>query len=442
MSKKVALLGASVGGMVAASELVAQGFNVDIFEKGKTIGGLFNKIETPFGLQELGMHVLYAGPRHHELMIKIFGPDAFDVLTGVKVDVGACSNFDKTFFNSMYPNLIGHTDQQVILDEIIEAGNATFTVGSALHEAQRRFGKTAAQKIVGPILEKLWLKPAEQLSPGALTCFYDLRRLVVCEKNRADKLKADPRLDDVIANPDQLQPSGEIFGGRMGLLIRDEAAKQLSQKARAWAELNNLGLELSCDIAVKNGRFVAGGRDVSAKYDAIIIAMPLHSLASGLMDGADRLELSIYYFEIDGRIGDSFPAYYILAHDPSLQSSRIVNYDGYNKVDQTMKNSVLAVEVVHPANEPPQNATIAEEITRVVPQARIVESYRLERTVGVYPPTRANAEIFDAFQKTIRDSHDIPIYFTGMRTDKGIFFSHHTIGLAHEAALEISGKQS
>lgn len=442
MSKKVAVLGASVGGLVAASELVEQGFNVDIFEKGIAFGGLFNKIETPFGLQELGMHVLYAGPRHYELMTKIFGPDAFDVLTGVKVDVGACSNFNETFFNSMYPNLIGHSDQQVILDEIIKSGNSTHTVESALEEAQRRFGKTAAQKIVGPILEKLWLKPAEELSPGALHCFYDLRRLVVCEKHRADELKADPRLDDVIANPDQLHPSGEIFGGRMALLIRDEAAEQLNEKAKTWAELNNVGLELNCDIVVNDGRIEVGGRDLTGEYHAIIISLPLHSLASGLIDGANRLELSIYYFECDGRIGVNFPAYYILAHDPSLKSSRIVNYDGYNKINSTVRNSIFTVEVVHPANEPPENKTIAEEITRVVPQAQIVDSYKLERALGVYPPTRVNAEILDGFQKTIQDSHEIPIYFTGMRTDKGIFFSHHTIGLAHDAALEISGKQS
>ena len=440
MRKKVAILGASIGGLVAASELVEQGFNVDIFEKGKAVGGLFNKIATPFGLQELGMHVLYAGPRHRELMTKIFGPDAFDVLTGVKVDVGACSNFDKTFFNSMYPNLIGHNEQQVILDEIIESGNAPHTVESALGEAQRRFGKTAAQKIVAPILEKLWLKPAEELSPGALHCFYDLRRLVVCEKHRADELKANPRLDDVIANPDQLQPSGEIFGRRMALIIGDEAAEQLNEKAKTWAELNDVGLELNCDIVVNDGRIEVGGRDLTGEYHAIIISLPLHSLASGSIDGADRLELSIYYFKCDGRIGVNFPAYYILTHDPSLKSSRIVNYDGYNKTNNTLENSVFSVEVVHPANESPEKTTIAEEITRVVPQAQIVDSYKLDRAVSVYPPTRVNAEILDGFQKTIQDSHEIPIYFTGMRTDRGIFFSHHTIGLSHDAALEISGK--
>ena len=28
-----------------------------------------------------------------------------------------------------------------------------------------------------------------------------------------------------------------------------------------------------------------------------------------------------------------------------------------------------------------------------------------------------------------------PVFFTGMRTDTGIFFSHHTIGLAYDSAL-------
>jgi hypothetical protein len=48
-----------------------------------------------------------------------------------------------------------------------------------------------------------------------------LRRLAVCSKAEADKLKADPRLDQVIANPIQTQPKGKIFGGRFGIYFKN-----------------------------------------------------------------------------------------------------------------------------------------------------------------------------------------------------------------------------
>ena len=47
MKPKIAILGASLGGLIAAAELRASGFNVDIFEKGRSVGGLFSEVETP-----------------------------------------------------------------------------------------------------------------------------------------------------------------------------------------------------------------------------------------------------------------------------------------------------------------------------------------------------------------------------------------------------------
>ncbi|PPR36065.1 MAG: hypothetical protein CFH30_01274, partial [Alphaproteobacteria bacterium MarineAlpha8_Bin1] len=55
MKKRIAVIGASVGGLVAAAELKSQGYDVNIVEKGSTIGGLYSSINTPFGEQELGM---------------------------------------------------------------------------------------------------------------------------------------------------------------------------------------------------------------------------------------------------------------------------------------------------------------------------------------------------------------------------------------------------
>ena len=72
MQNHIVVIGASVGGLVAAAELHAQGFQVTIVERGQKVGGLFNKVQTPFGMQELGMHVLYVTTITSAISKKIF----------------------------------------------------------------------------------------------------------------------------------------------------------------------------------------------------------------------------------------------------------------------------------------------------------------------------------------------------------------------------------
>ena len=77
MAKKVAIIGASIGGLVAAAELKLKGFNVTLIERGKSVGGLYGNVDTPFGKQEMGMHVLYLTEPHHDHLCSIFGEDVF-----------------------------------------------------------------------------------------------------------------------------------------------------------------------------------------------------------------------------------------------------------------------------------------------------------------------------------------------------------------------------
>ncbi len=75
------------------------------------------------------------------------------------------------------------------------------------------------------------------------------------------------------------------------------------------------------------------------------------------------------------------------------------------------------------------------EITRILPCACVKEAFRLPRSLPVFSPTLANGRLFDAFESSVAASFGKPVYFTGVRTDTGVFFSHHTIGLAHDSAL-------
>lgn len=436
MTKKILIVGASLGGLVAAGELRSRGYEVEIVEKGRSAGGLYNKVETPFGIQELGMHVLYASPRHHEILCDIFGDDAFDVMYGARVDVGANTNFGALNFGSIYPNLLNHPDQARILAEVVAKREPSDQAGNAMAEAERRFGPLAAGSVIRPILQKLWFADATELSPHALHCFFDLRRIVCCDKIMADELKQDAVLDDVIGNPDQLAPAGTVFEGRLGLTFRD-GLPDLSDLVRAWAKKRGIVLRFETGSTVEDAVLLIDGSPLVDCCDAALVTVPVHQLAPPhVFQDTDQLELSIYYFELDGRLGPAFPAYYLLCHDARYRSSRVVNYEAYSSKSRGEAGSVLAVEAIHRIGERPDIADIAGEVQTLFLDFEIKNSYPLKHSLRLCGPTLRNQHVFDQFENTIVSAFaSKPLFFTGMRTDTGIFFSHHTIGLAHDKAL-------
>jgi hypothetical protein len=434
MAHRIAILGASIGGMVAASELRRQGCEVTIFEKGVAVGGLYSKAETPFGAQELGMHVLYADQRHFAHLCEIFGEDSFHVMRGPRVDMGASANFGSVYWGSHYPSLLGHPLRDKVLAEMVANLQAGGPGANAEEEAVRRFGPTAGREIVLPIVRKLWGLEPDQLSRHALHCFFDLRRMVVAEKAEADQLKDDPMLDGVVANPDQAHPKGQVFGGRMGLVFR-EGRSDLSERASEWARRAGITLRFGADVSAASAELRVNGAALVQHFDACLVAVPTQVLAGEAAAQADKVELSIYYLRLEAPFGDRFPSYYILAHDPAFRSSRIVNYDSYRSAGEGGDRGVISVEAIHAPSRVPTLDAIAEEVQRLQPQARIAATFHLPRSLAVFAPSLANGRLLDAFEGSVSRAFGKPIFFTGMRTDTGIFFSHHTIGLAYDCAL-------
>lgn len=442
MSKKVAVIGASVGGLVAAAELKSKGFDVTLIEKGKAVAGMYGKVDTPFGKQELGMHVLYLTEQHYKYLCSIFGADVFQVWSGYKVDIGAAYNFGKNFFNSIYPDVRDLPEQKEILDQIVHGGNEIYNPGNALEAVNARFGRIAGEKVFAPILKKLWKMESSQLSAGAIHCFYDLRRVVVCDKQEADALKHDSWLDQVIANPDQTQPSGIVFNGRMAARFKNSCG-DLSEKVMNWLQEQNIQVCFNSSVTIADNRLNFNGAPVEDQFDACIVATPLAALIPDSQDSMDMLELSVYYFELAKDITDKFPAYYLLCHDANTVASRIVNYDAYGVEETEGRSVVISVEVAHEIGNSPLVQDIEIELQRILPFASIKASYKLPATLRVPVPSLKNAAFLDKYTEllTSGDSKK-PIFFSGMRTDKGVFFSHHTIGLAYDSAVACTARLS
>jgi protoporphyrinogen oxidase len=434
MTHRIAILGASLGGLVAAGEFRRRGCEVTIFEKGLTVGGLYSTAQTPFGVQELGMHVIYANHSHYEHLCDIFGEENFHVMSGPLVDIGASANFGEVYWGSHYPSLINHPLRSKVLAEMVANPPAVKPALNAEDEATSRFGPLAAQEIVLPILRKLWGREPNSLSRYAMHCFFDLRRIVVAEKPEADLLKDNEALDAVVANPDQVNPKGEVFGGRMGLLFR-EGCNDLSERAEDWSRRTGVKVCFGADVAVKHDELSVDGEPLAKDFDACIVAAPVHLLAGAHLNQLDKAELTIYYLRLEASLGQNFPSYYILAHDSTFQASRIVNYDSYRPNNALEGRSVIAVEAIHAPGQAPMSDVIAAEVLRLQPQARIAEVFQMPRSLTVLSPSLDNGRLLDAFEASVANTFGKPVFFTGMRTDTGIFFSHHTIGLAYDSAL-------
>ena len=103
----------------------------------------------------------------------------------------------------------------------------------------------------------------------------------------------------------------------------------------------------------------------------------------------------------------------------------------------THLDQVLAVEVLHEVGKRPDEKIIGLELAQVLPNIEIIEGFTYPHSLRIASPTLNNSRILDEKINLLKQNfQNDSIYFVGMRTDKGVFFSHQTIGAAYEAALE------
>jgi hypothetical protein len=433
MRKKVAIIGASVGGLISAKLLQSKGYNVTIFEKSNSVGGMYSKVDTPFGRFELGMHVLYVNDEQREVLYELYGVDYFLERNGTDVDLGASFFDNQLYMNSIYPNIINTRYATTVLKHLSDEKSTRDIIPYNVVEALKiRFGSEYTIDIAVKILEGLWGTEANLLSEGAIHSFYDLRRVVAVGQEEAIKLKKNKDFDNVIAWPDQTNVIGKIFDNRTALFF-----KYLDKEPFIVSKIedNDINLSLNQNIYLKNDEFYSNDLNLNKDYDAMILTAPIHSLIEKDMEEKiDYGKLAIYYFELENSIKDSVPVYYVLGHDENVLFSRMVNYDAYN---EDYPKKVISAEVLYSDIEPDVQQVI-EGVEKVHPSIKVKNHYKYPNVLKVPLPTVKNHELFQ--EQILRIKNNLKEkYFkdSGMRTDLGRFFSHDTIREAYNATLEL-----
>ena len=97
-----------------------------------------------------------------------------------------------------------------------------------------------------------------------------------------------------------------------------EEGDSLETRVQAWITRSGVQLAFEKKISLKDGVLMVDGLPVHENYDACILAVPIHSLACEATEQLEKVELSIYYFQIKDKLTVAFPAYYILAHGSSV----------------------------------------------------------------------------------------------------------------------------
>ena len=436
MKKKIAIIGASLSGLISSVVLKKKGYDVTIFEKTDIIGGLYSQVDTPFGLFELGMHVLYVNKEQQEILNYLYGSDFFLKREGVDTDLGGSYFEGKLSIGSIYPNVIGSKYSAHILEYLKQKDKLLdlCEYENVQQLLKDRFGEEYESSVSSPILKGLWGKDSSLLHYGAVHCFYDLRRAVVCGHEDAVSLKNNKIYNQVVAWPDQKKAKGTVYNDRCALFMKyDVSVPNVHEK------LNQLGIDVLFEqnIEIKNNHIEVNDKNISDEYDAIFLSAPLHSMLNkNKKEKLEYVNLSIFYFELENDISKSLPVYYVLGHDEDTSFARLVNYDSYN---EGKKKNVVSVEVVYSDEwQAPSVQKIIEDVEKIDKNLKVRSSYKFPISMKVPIPSVNNHNILEEQLELLKyEMKDKLLVESGMRTDLGRFFSHDTIKGAYDAAVEL-----
>ncbi|MFM9941048.1 MAG: NAD(P)-binding protein [Hyphomicrobiaceae bacterium] len=356
-------------------------------------------------------------------------------------------------FNTHFPDLRGSALRDDILAEMrtVHAGRPSMpaATGKACDTARNSFGAIAADRIVKPVLEGMFKRPAGELSDFALH-LPGLTRLVLLDEPQWRALGSTEGLRHVVAHPEQRRLPVELSSPLTSFYPVEGGTRTLI--AGMVADLTKRGAQFHCGSRIDCGSWDRNRRvaevEIIGPRGSQIIAGDVLIWTAGLFPLARAMGVDISGIGFDRPMPHAIlnlrfeqvamkDLAYVIGMDPGCGYFRVTNYDAFarNGASSRLTVEILGAEAGSEAQSTEVVIASLAAIGAITEGARPIFSRWHKLDQGFPVPTLRNfAAVSDL--RTLASAKLPPnVALCGIHAKDGLFFQKDVLRHVYENAI-------
>lgn len=446
--------------------------NIAIVEKTGKLGGTYGSLRhDEAGVFDHGMHLVYTTTNKliDKYIFECFDKEEWNILEGNSKDIAGV--YYNGYLNTQSPyldlNFLDYSHRELLFSSLFEAINNKVKNPSQCQNAfeyyESIFGKSFTEKIIDPILKKLWGHESTKLSPYASKLVLMDRINYFSHSSMLDLSKSE-LIRKRFGFPDQMKLPNELKNSQVGLYPKKFGMDGLISRIRDILISRGVKIHLNSEITEfkvqknmirsvvleKNNKTFA-----IDKINRVTWTIPIFLLKTLLKTGQTQIlkmdpprkQQNVYLLlKKPPQMGD---LYYFFCLENNFKTFRVTNYFNYcpnalRPVGGKYPSSYPICVELHFSNteniKPGEllEQTIAELLQFGVINSKkdIVFSMEGNHAAGFPVLTNTNIESQSILKKSVEEARPYNLTISGQEPDKGIFFFHEIIEKMYKTIVE------
>lgn len=468
-----AIAGAGIPGIYAALMLRKKYplASIHLIEASNEMGGLYSShCDKVAGVFDKGMHIIYETlDEEIDAVIRGALPDSdWTFLEGNNKDIAGVLYQGELCTKTPYINL-NHLDKDALIDcmgEMMQSFNrplkSTLCYESAYDYFVDRFGVSVSNRVIEPIINKLWKMPAESMHSSS-TRLVLMDRIALFNEAVMDDLMKSTRIKEVLAYPDQRNLNLANRSRQRGLYPKRFGLSNLMNGFKQVLKKEGVAVHYESTISrigISNGKITQVALNskhipsvVIENLSHLVWCAPLSPLAQRLgVKLSDRAAydpplIQRYVYLLIDKKANMDGIYYYYSFEENTNTFRVTNYEAYcpgsARFIPTLSSKKLyplcielhfSSEMLDVSDDFAMDSAISELIN-----AKVIESASdvvFRKVIGIpsgFPLlTKKNSAIFAADRNLILNLELDNLVLSGQVPERGVFFLHETLIKLHE----------
>jgi phytoene dehydrogenase-like protein len=453
------IVGGGMSGLFSALLLsdLRPDLQLHLVEKAAELGGGHGSFFDPEGgCFDHGMHLMFDSlvPEVDRYYLEMMPEEDWIILSGNRKDIAGIYHAGNLLQDSPYMDLRQLAEPARgecaagLLQAMAEAPAPASACDSAEDFFRRRFGAAVAEKMVEPVLQKLWRRSGRELDAMATRIVLMDRVLLFDAPAMTDLMKSD-RIRARIGFPKQMETSPAYRSAQRGYYPRRygmyRVAEAAARKLAARGVKLHLGSEVS-DLKIEGGR-LHGLRIGAEQLDAVELlhwTIPLPALAPqlGVKLAAPRLDPALpqaHVYFLLRRPPSMGELYSFYCFDPGFASFRVTNYAAYcpdarRSEGRHAGTYPVCVELHFDPGAQPDEAHAARvaagELARmgvISGPEDIAYTRAVPARIGFPLLTRNNTAQLAGVRRAVEERLPANLLVAGFAPERGVFFVHDVL---------------